>query len=60
MYSMNVTPRQYYLTLVIHSMSVTHRKILSYLRDVLDECDTQIMLSYLSDVLDECDTDNVR
>ena len=57
---MNVTPRKYYLTLVIHSMSVTHRKILSYLRDVLDECDNQLMLSYLSDVLDECDTDNVR
>ena len=30
--------------------------ILSYLSDVLDEGDTQIMLSYLSNVLNECDT----
>ena len=34
--------------------------ILSYLRDVLDESDTQTILSYLRDVLDECDTLTMR
>ena len=51
---MSVTPRRYYLTRAIYLMSVTPRQ--QGTRDVLDECDTQMMLSYLSDILDECDT----
>ena len=35
-------------------MSVTPKRC--EMRDVLNECDTQMVLSYLSDILDECDT----
>ena len=37
----------------MYLMSVTPRQC--GMRDVLNECDTQMILSYLSDVLNECD-----
>ena len=42
----------------MYSMSVTPKQC--KMRDVLNECDTQMRLSYLRDVLNECDTLTMR